>query len=295
MIFLLFIISLQVLEGLNEVSLERSLLQAEHPQLHQPVFAGEALQPSEHPGGPMLSTFWISNLKFESWIVFLSLFIWQRSTTCITFGDKFGWSPPLKAIDGTAGRSMAYSVLSFSCLNAIVEQFLKRYLVEGITVPVKGLFSSVTYWFCCRQSRGSQPGSFLRRAAADLTQVWSTIHCTGIRSKLEFSHPAVRGHLGRLGPCFFLTIPIFFFFLSFFPSIWMFFQYNFLKYFTSKLEFVFGHSCIWRELLIFLSTFIVHVQIIMFHASFMQDSEGTPGCLFLHALLCKDVAINFSE
>lgn len=133
MIFLLFIISLQVLEGLNEVSLERSLLQAEHPQLHQPVFAGEALQPSEHPGGPMLSTFWISNLKFESWIVFLSLFIWQRSTTCITFGDKFGWSPPLKAIDGTAGRSMAYSVLSFSCLNAIVEQFLKRYLVEGMT------------------------------------------------------------------------------------------------------------------------------------------------------------------
>lgn len=28
---------------------------------------------------------------------------------------------------------MAYSVLSFSCLNAIVEQFLKRYLVEGMT------------------------------------------------------------------------------------------------------------------------------------------------------------------
>ncbi|KAK4831476.1 hypothetical protein QYF61_017724 [Mycteria americana] len=39
---------LQVLEGCYKVSLEPSLLQAEQPQLSQPIFIGEVLQPSDH-------------------------------------------------------------------------------------------------------------------------------------------------------------------------------------------------------------------------------------------------------
>ncbi|KAK4818643.1 hypothetical protein QYF61_016614 [Mycteria americana] len=45
----IFLISpLEVLKGHDKVSLEPSLLQAEHPQLSQPVFIGEVLQPSDH-------------------------------------------------------------------------------------------------------------------------------------------------------------------------------------------------------------------------------------------------------
>ena len=39
---------LQVLEGHYKVSSEPSLLQAEQPQLSQPVPVGEVLQPSDH-------------------------------------------------------------------------------------------------------------------------------------------------------------------------------------------------------------------------------------------------------
>ncbi|KAK4808149.1 hypothetical protein QYF61_000129 [Mycteria americana] len=45
---------LQVLEGCYKVSPEPSLLQAEQPQLSQPVFIGEVFQPSDHLGGPPL-------------------------------------------------------------------------------------------------------------------------------------------------------------------------------------------------------------------------------------------------
>jgi len=38
------------------VSLELSLLQAEQPQLSQPVLTGEVLQPSDHFCGPPLDT-----------------------------------------------------------------------------------------------------------------------------------------------------------------------------------------------------------------------------------------------
>ncbi|KAK4812888.1 LOW QUALITY PROTEIN: hypothetical protein QYF61_024244 [Mycteria americana] len=47
---------LQVLEGCYKVSLEPSLLQAEQPQLSQPVFIGEVLQPSDHLHGPPLDS-----------------------------------------------------------------------------------------------------------------------------------------------------------------------------------------------------------------------------------------------
>jgi len=45
----IFLISpLQLLGGRNEVSPQPSLLQAEQPQLSQPVLIGEVLQPSDH-------------------------------------------------------------------------------------------------------------------------------------------------------------------------------------------------------------------------------------------------------
>ncbi|KAK4823457.1 hypothetical protein QYF61_002293 [Mycteria americana] len=47
---------LQVLEGCCKVSLKPSLLQAEQPQLSQPVFIGEVLQPSDHLRGPPLDS-----------------------------------------------------------------------------------------------------------------------------------------------------------------------------------------------------------------------------------------------
>ncbi|KAK4830276.1 hypothetical protein QYF61_009369 [Mycteria americana] len=47
---------LQVLEGCYKVSLEPPLLQAEQPQLSQPVFIGEVLQPSDHLHGPPLDS-----------------------------------------------------------------------------------------------------------------------------------------------------------------------------------------------------------------------------------------------
>jgi len=51
---LLFIHSLQVLEGHNEVSLEPSLFQAKQAQFPQPFFIGEVLQPSARLSGPPL-------------------------------------------------------------------------------------------------------------------------------------------------------------------------------------------------------------------------------------------------
>ncbi|XP_068253163.1 ubiquitin-conjugating enzyme E2 W isoform X1 [Nyctibius grandis] len=48
---------LQILEGCYEVSPEPSLLQAEEPQLSQPVFIGEVLQPFDHHRGPPLDSF----------------------------------------------------------------------------------------------------------------------------------------------------------------------------------------------------------------------------------------------
>ena len=45
---------LQVLEGHCKVSSEPSVLQAEEPQLSQPVFVGEVVQPSDHLCGPPL-------------------------------------------------------------------------------------------------------------------------------------------------------------------------------------------------------------------------------------------------
>ncbi|KAK4810670.1 hypothetical protein QYF61_007470 [Mycteria americana] len=45
---------LKILEGCYKVSPEPSLLQAEQPQLSQPVFVGEVLQPSDHFCGPPL-------------------------------------------------------------------------------------------------------------------------------------------------------------------------------------------------------------------------------------------------
>ncbi|KAK4831174.1 LOW QUALITY PROTEIN: hypothetical protein QYF61_015644 [Mycteria americana] len=45
---------LKILEGCYKVSLEPSLLQAEQPQLSQPVLVGEVLQPSDHFHGPPL-------------------------------------------------------------------------------------------------------------------------------------------------------------------------------------------------------------------------------------------------
>ncbi|KAK4826170.1 hypothetical protein QYF61_006032 [Mycteria americana] len=46
----------KVLEGCYKVSPEPSLLQAEQPQLSQPVFTGEVLQPSDHLCGPLLDS-----------------------------------------------------------------------------------------------------------------------------------------------------------------------------------------------------------------------------------------------
>ena len=54
---LLFIHSLQVLEGHDEVSLQRSLLQAKQAQFPQPFLIGEVLQPSDHMSGPSLDLF----------------------------------------------------------------------------------------------------------------------------------------------------------------------------------------------------------------------------------------------
>ncbi|NXG92460.1 QSPP protein, partial [Stercorarius parasiticus] len=48
---------LQVLEGHYKVSLEPSLLQAEQPQLSQPVLIGEVLQPFDHLRGSPLDPF----------------------------------------------------------------------------------------------------------------------------------------------------------------------------------------------------------------------------------------------
>ncbi|PKU42362.1 replication factor c subunit hypothetical protein [Limosa lapponica baueri] len=48
---------LRVLEGCYKVSLESSLLQAEQPQLSQPVLIGEVLYPSDHCDGPPLDPF----------------------------------------------------------------------------------------------------------------------------------------------------------------------------------------------------------------------------------------------
>ncbi|KAK4813670.1 hypothetical protein QYF61_017637, partial [Mycteria americana] len=48
--------SFLVLEGCYKVSPEPSLLQAEQPQLSQPVFIGEVLQPSHHLRGPPLDS-----------------------------------------------------------------------------------------------------------------------------------------------------------------------------------------------------------------------------------------------
>ena len=45
---------LQVLEGCYKVTPEPSLLQAEQPQLPQPVVVGEVLQPFDHLCGPPL-------------------------------------------------------------------------------------------------------------------------------------------------------------------------------------------------------------------------------------------------
>ena len=54
---LLFICSLQVLEGRNEVSPEPSLLQTKQAQFPQPFLIGEVLQPSDHLSGPCLDSF----------------------------------------------------------------------------------------------------------------------------------------------------------------------------------------------------------------------------------------------
>ena len=51
----MFICSLQILEGHNEVSPEPSLLQAKQAQLFpQPFLIAEVLQPSDHLSGPPL-------------------------------------------------------------------------------------------------------------------------------------------------------------------------------------------------------------------------------------------------
>ena len=50
----LFIRSLPVLEGRNEVSLQPSLLQAKPAQFPLPFLIGEVLQPSDHLSGPSL-------------------------------------------------------------------------------------------------------------------------------------------------------------------------------------------------------------------------------------------------
>ncbi|KAK4826033.1 hypothetical protein QYF61_003854 [Mycteria americana] len=50
------LLSNKVLEGCYKVSLQPSLLQAEQRQLSQPVFTGEALQPSDHLHGPPLDS-----------------------------------------------------------------------------------------------------------------------------------------------------------------------------------------------------------------------------------------------
>ena len=41
------------MEDYNEIFLEPSFLQAEQPQLSQPVCTGKILQPSDHPHGPL--------------------------------------------------------------------------------------------------------------------------------------------------------------------------------------------------------------------------------------------------
>ena len=47
-----FLQATQILAGCSKVIPEPSLLQAEQPQLPQPVLTGEVLQPSDHPRGP---------------------------------------------------------------------------------------------------------------------------------------------------------------------------------------------------------------------------------------------------
>ncbi|KAK4826321.1 hypothetical protein QYF61_007406 [Mycteria americana] len=48
---------LKILKGHSKVSLESSLLQAEQPQVSQPVFIGEVFHPSDHFCGPLLDPF----------------------------------------------------------------------------------------------------------------------------------------------------------------------------------------------------------------------------------------------
>ena len=54
---LLFICSLQALEGHCEVSPEPSLLQAKQAQFPQPFLIGEVLQPSDDLSDPLLDSF----------------------------------------------------------------------------------------------------------------------------------------------------------------------------------------------------------------------------------------------
>jgi len=58
-------LSLQVLEGHNEVSLDLSLLQAKQSQFPQSFFIGEVLQPSDNLSGPPLDPFQ------ELWLFFV--------------------------------------------------------------------------------------------------------------------------------------------------------------------------------------------------------------------------------
>ena len=51
------VLSLQVLEGHNEVSLEPSLLQAKQAQFPRSFLIGEVLQPSDNLSGPPLDSF----------------------------------------------------------------------------------------------------------------------------------------------------------------------------------------------------------------------------------------------
>ena len=79
LISLLFIISLQILEGHNNVSLEPFLLLAEQTQIPQPVFA-EVLQPSKHLHGSPLDP--LQKLHKNPWFEWRSSKTWGCQRGC---------------------------------------------------------------------------------------------------------------------------------------------------------------------------------------------------------------------
>ena len=72
-----------VLEGCPKVSLEPSLLQAEQPQISQPVFIREVLQPSDHLRGPVLDSLQFGQTEVIVWSGRLGVFVNSPLSSCL--------------------------------------------------------------------------------------------------------------------------------------------------------------------------------------------------------------------